>query len=84
MYEWSLFLCSPSCIPPPRTALHTPPTASMSLTPPPPSLQGTVTTLHKLCEDCGDRLESSVPNKPLNFLIPKFIQLFRHQHGPIR
>jgi hypothetical protein len=48
------------------------------------TVEGAMNALHKICEDCGERLESEALNRPLNTLIPKFIQFFRHQHGPVR
>ena len=51
--------------------------------PPPPS-QGAFSALHKICEDCYDQLDSDALNRPLNILIPKFIQFFSHQSSTIR
>lgn len=46
--------------------------------------QGAFSTLHKICEDCSDQLDSDALNHPLNVLIPKFIQFFTHQNSSIR
>ena len=47
-------------------------------------LQGAFSALHKICEDCSDQLDSDALNRPLNILIPKFLQFFRHQSPTIR
>ena len=47
-------------------------------------LQGAFSALHKICEDCSDQLDSDALNRPLNVLIPKFIQFFRHPSPVVR
>ena len=47
-------------------------------------VQGASSALLKICEDCSDQLDSDALNRPLNILIPKFIQYFRHQNPVIR
>ena len=47
-------------------------------------VQGAFSALHKICEDCSDQLDSDALNRPLNVLIPKFIQFFRHPSPMIR
>ena len=47
-------------------------------------MQGAFSALHKICEDCSDQLDSDALNRPLNVLIPKFIQFFRHPNHTIR
>lgn len=45
--------------------------------------EGAFGALQKICEDSADQLENA-PSQPLNVLIPKFIQFFRHSHPKIR
>lgn len=47
-------------------------------------VQGAFSTLHKICEDCSDQLESNALNGPLNVLIPKFLHFFNHNSPSIR
>ena len=47
-------------------------------------MQGAFSALHKICEDCYDQLDSDALDRPLNVLIPKFIQFFSHQSSAIR
>ena len=47
-------------------------------------MQGAFSALHKICEDCYDQLDSDALDRPLNVLIPKFIQFFSHQSPSIR
>ncbi|CAI8013786.1 Transportin-1 [Geodia barretti] len=46
--------------------------------------EGAFSALHKICEDCYDQLDSDALDRPLNVLIPKFIQFFSHQSPSIR
>lgn len=46
--------------------------------------EGAFGALHKICEDATEMLETDALQKPLNFLIPKFIQFFGHQSPKIR
>lgn len=50
----------------------------------PDAAEGAFSTLHKICEDCSDQLESNALNGPLNLLIPKFLQYFNHNSPSIR
>ncbi|CAF0838510.1 unnamed protein product [Adineta ricciae] len=45
--------------------------------------EGAFGALQKICEDSADQLENA-PSQPLNVLIPKFIQFFRHSHAKVR
>lgn len=47
-------------------------------------LQGAFGALQKICEDSADQLDSDELNRPLNVLIPKFLQFFQHTSPRIR
>lgn len=46
--------------------------------------EGAFGALQKICEDSADILDSPALNRPLNILIPKFLQYFRHSSPKIR
>ena len=46
--------------------------------------EGAFGALQKICEDSAEQLESDQVNRPLNILIPKFLQFFRHNSPKIR
>jgi len=46
--------------------------------------EGAFGALQKICEDSAELLDSSELNRPLNILIPKFLQFFRHTSPKIR
>jgi hypothetical protein len=46
--------------------------------------EGAFGALQKICEDSHDQLESDQINKPLDYLIPKFLKFFRHSNSKIR
>ncbi|KAK2728037.1 hypothetical protein QYM36_008496, partial [Artemia franciscana] len=46
--------------------------------------EGTFGALQKICEDSCDIMDSDAVNRPLNYLIPKFLQFFRHASPKIR
>ncbi|XP_048256520.1 transportin-1-like isoform X2 [Haliotis rufescens] len=46
--------------------------------------EGAFGALQKICEDSAESLDSDVVSRPLNVLIPKFLQFFRHQSPKIR
>lgn len=46
--------------------------------------QGAFGALQKICEDSADVLDSDALNRPLNILIPKFLEFFKHQTPKIR
>ena len=46
--------------------------------------EGAFGALQKICEDSADVLDSSALNRPLNIMIPKFLQFFRHSSPKIR
>ncbi|XP_055956112.1 transportin-1 isoform X3 [Patella vulgata] len=46
--------------------------------------EGAFGALQKICEDSAECLDNDVVNRPLNILIPKFLQFFRHQSPKIR
>ena len=46
--------------------------------------QGAFGALQKICEDSAEMLDSDALNRPLNFLIPKFLQFFKHSSAKIR
>lgn len=46
--------------------------------------EGAFGALHKICEDSADLLEADQHTKPLNILIPKFLQFFNHSSSKIR
>ncbi|KAF6017120.1 TNPO1 [Bugula neritina] len=47
-------------------------------------VEGSFGALQKICEDSPELLDADVENRPLNVLIPKFLQFFRHEHPKIR
>jgi len=46
--------------------------------------EGAFGALQKVCEDSAEMLDSDALNRPLNVLIPKFLQFFRHDSAKIR
>ncbi|XP_041673824.1 transportin-1-like [Drosophila eugracilis] len=46
--------------------------------------EGAFSALQKICEDSAEILDSAVLNSPLNVMIPKFLQYFRHSSPKIR
>ncbi|CAG2164703.1 unnamed protein product [Oppiella nova] len=48
------------------------------------SCEGAFGALQKICEDSSEVLDSDVLNRPLNILIPKFLQFFTHNSNKIR
>lgn len=46
--------------------------------------EGAFGALQKICEDSAEILDSDALNRPLNVLIPKFLQFFRHSSPKIR
>ncbi|XP_055382559.1 transportin-1 [Condylostylus longicornis] len=46
--------------------------------------EGAFGALQKICEDSADTLDSPALNRPLNIMIPKFLQFFRHTSPKIR
>ncbi|XP_015118772.2 transportin-1 [Diachasma alloeum] len=46
--------------------------------------EGAFGALQKICEDSAELLDSDALNRPLNVLIPKFLQFFRHTSPKIR
>ncbi|XP_077285627.1 transportin 1 isoform X2 [Arctopsyche grandis] len=46
--------------------------------------EGAFSALQKICEDSTELLDSDALNRPLNILIPKFIQFFQHSSSKIR
>ncbi|XP_020891809.1 transportin-1 [Exaiptasia diaphana] len=46
--------------------------------------EGAFGALQKICEDSADQLDSDALNRPLNVLIPKFLNFFRHASPKIR
>ncbi|XP_065331678.1 transportin-1 isoform X1 [Cloeon dipterum] len=46
--------------------------------------EGAFGALQKICEDSAERLDSDALNRPLNILIPKFLQFFQHNSPKIR
>ena len=47
-------------------------------------LQGAFGALQKICEDSAESLDTDALNRPLNVLIPKFLQFFKHTSAKIR
>ena len=47
-------------------------------------LQGAFGALQKICEDSSEALDTDGLNRPLNILIPKFLQFFKHSSARIR
>lgn len=50
----------------------------------PPLYQGAFGALQKICEDSSELLDSDALNRPLNIMIPKFLQFFKHCSPKIR
>ena len=48
------------------------------------SSQGAFGALQKICEDSPELLDADIENRPLNILIPKYLDFFRHDHPKIR
>lgn len=46
--------------------------------------EGAFGALQKICEDSAESLEADTTNRPLNILIPKFLQFFNHSSPKIR
>lgn len=46
--------------------------------------QGAFGALQKICEDSAEILDSDVLDRPLNIMIPKFLQFFKHSSPKIR
>lgn len=46
--------------------------------------QGAFGALQKICEDSSELLDSDALNRPLNIMIPKFLQFFKHCSPKIR
>ncbi|ETN63269.1 importin beta-2 [Anopheles darlingi] len=46
--------------------------------------EGAFGALQKICEDSADTLDSNTMSRPLNIMIPKFLQFFRHSSPKIR
>ena len=46
--------------------------------------QGAFGALQKICEDSAEMLDTDALNRPLNVLIPKFLQFFKHNSAKIR
>lgn len=47
-------------------------------------LQGAFGALQKICEDSAEILDSDILDRPLNIMIPKFLQFFKHNSPKIR
>lgn len=47
-------------------------------------IQGAFGALQKICEDSAEALDTDALNRPLNILIPKFLQFFKHNSAKIR
>ncbi|CAH1960718.1 unnamed protein product [Acanthoscelides obtectus] len=46
--------------------------------------EGAFGALQKICEDSAEALDADTTNRPLNILIPKFLQFFNHSSPKIR
>lgn len=46
--------------------------------------EGSFGALQKICEDSAEALDSPELNRPLNIMIPKFLQFFKHSSPKIR
>lgn len=46
--------------------------------------EGAFGALQKICEDSTEALDSEALNRPLNIMIPKFLQFFKHSSPKIR
>ena len=47
-------------------------------------VEGSFGALQKICEDSAEVLDADTNNTPLNFMIPKFLQFFKHSSPKIR
>lgn len=47
-------------------------------------IQGAFGALQKICEDSAEILDSDILDRPLNIMIPKFLQFFKHNSPKIR
>jgi len=47
-------------------------------------VEGSFGALKKICEDLAEQLDGDVQDRPLNFMIPKFLTFFRHDSSTIR
>lgn len=47
-------------------------------------VEGSFGALQKICEDSAEVLDADVTHRPLNFMIPKFLQFFKHSSPKIR
>lgn len=47
-------------------------------------LQGAFGALQKICEDSAEILDSDILDRPLNIMIPKFLQFLKHNSPKIR
>lgn len=48
------------------------------------SCEGAFGALQKICEDSHEQLDSDQYNRPLEYLIPKFLKFFQHSNPKIR
>ena len=46
--------------------------------------EGAFGALQKICEDNAEMLDQDEVNRPLNVLVPKFLQFFKHSSPKIR
>lgn len=46
--------------------------------------EGAFGALQKICEDSAETLDGDTVNRPLDILIPKFLQFFTHSSSKIR
>ncbi|MEQ2161022.1 Transportin-1, partial [Goodea atripinnis] len=46
--------------------------------------EGAFGALQKICEDSAEILDSDMLDRPLNIMIPKFLQFFKHNSPKIR
>lgn len=46
--------------------------------------EGAFGALQKICEDSAEQLDADTLNRPLDILIPKFLQFFNHSSSKIR
>ncbi|NXR23474.1 TNPO1 protein, partial [Cinclus mexicanus] len=46
--------------------------------------EGAFGALQKICEDSAEILDSDVLDRPLNIMIPKFLQFFKHSNPPLK
>jgi transportin-1 len=49
-----------------------------------PTCEGAFGALQKICEDSHEQLDNDTYNRPLDYLIPKFLKFFRHTNSKIR